>query len=143
MNLGKCVKKKIHISINDSSLFSVEIRKSEFISSGLSMLSVPSPPTIRHPLPCSLFSYSECISVLEILAALLGQLLPLTWTFPAFYKVTGHAVFWDSSNGGWEGLEISCPHCPCDPKIPWLVGPVYKHRCFDCQFCDRSCMDLN
>lgn len=116
--------------------------KSEFISSGLPMLSFPSPSSARHPLQCSLFSYSECISVLEILAALLGQLLPLTWTFPAFYKVTGHGVFWDSCNGSWKGLETAYPHCPHDPLSPWLVGPVLNIG-FDFQPCDRASMDLN
>ena len=106
------------------------------------MLSFPSPSSARHPLQCSLFFYSECISVLEILAALLGQLLPLTWTFPAFYKVTGHAVFWDSSNGSWKGLETAYLHCPHDPLSPWLVVPVLNVG-FDFQPCDLASVDLN
>lgn len=82
-------------------------------------LSSPSLPLAKHPLQCSFFSSSESISVPEILAALLGQLLPLTWTFPAFYKVTGHAVSWDSSCIRWEGLQTSC-----SPLSPWLHQPV-------------------
>lgn len=77
-------------------------------------LNSPSLPLAKHPLQCSFFSYSECISVPEILAALLGQLLPLTWTFPAFYKVTGHAVSWDSSCIRREGLKLHVLHCPHD-----------------------------
>lgn len=124
-------------------MFSGWVKHTNLNLSVLSSLCFPLPfPPARHPLQCSLFSYSECISVLEILAALLGQLLPLTWTFPAFFKVMGHAVFWDSSNGRWEGLETMCPHCPHDPMSPWLVGPVYKHRP-EYQPSGRSSMDLN
>lgn len=105
------------------------------------MLYFPSPSSDRHPLQCSFFSYSECISVLEILAAFLGQLLPLTWTFPAFYKVTGHAVFWDSSNGSWAGLKTTCPHCLHDPLSPWLAGLVLSAG-FEFQSYDQDSTDL-
>ena len=105
------------------------------------MLSFPSPSSDRHPLQGSFFSYSECISVLEILAALLGQLLPLTWTFPAFYKVTGHAVFWDSSNGSWAGLKTTCSHCLHDPLSPWLAGLVLSAG-FEFQSYDQDSTDL-